>query len=177
LKLPIVDVILDAQRMPFASHSLKAIVMVDVFHHIPDVSRFFSESQRCLSPGGSIVMIEPWLTPWSRWIYRWFHHEPCLPAARSWALPQGGPLSRANSALPWMVFERDLPRWRKANPFLEVSRIRLHTPFGYLLSGGISNPVSVPGAFFGLSCRLEALLAQWIDKWAMFATIVLHKGV
>lgn len=176
LRLPIVDVTLDAQRLPFKTASLKAIVMVDVFHHMPDVALFLSEAQRCLTPGGRIVMIEPWLTAWSGWIYRWLHHEPCVPAARSWALPEGGPLSQANSALPWMVFERDALRWKTLFPPLEIRLVRLHTPFCYLLSGGVSSPVSMPASLFAASCRLEACVEPWIERWAMFATIVLTRG-
>src|SRR6516164_230840 len=33
---PDIRIVLDARRLPFASGSLKAIVMVDVLHHIPD---------------------------------------------------------------------------------------------------------------------------------------------
>jgi len=43
--------------------SLRAIVMTDVLHHIPNVESFFAEAARCVRPGGVIVMIEPWLTP------------------------------------------------------------------------------------------------------------------
>ncbi|MFH1981146.1 MAG: class I SAM-dependent methyltransferase [Pseudomonadota bacterium] len=175
LRLPIVDVTLDAQRLPFKTASLKAVVMVDVFHHMPNVALFLSEAQRCLAPGGRIVMIEPWLTAWSGWIYRWLHHEPCLPAARSWALPEGGALSQANSALPWMVFERDALKWKATLPLLEMSHIRLHTPFRYLLSGGMSQPAFLPSGLFEMSCRVESLMRPFMDFWAMFATITLTR--
>src|SRR5690349_11996351 len=57
---PNINLVADACRLPFADNSLAAIVMTDVFHHIPDVKAFLSEAQRCIRPGGKIVMIEPW---------------------------------------------------------------------------------------------------------------------
>ena len=41
LELPTVDNVFSACQMPFNDHSLDAIIMVDVFHHIPDVRAFF----------------------------------------------------------------------------------------------------------------------------------------
>src|SRR4051812_18654936 len=44
----------DARTLPFADGCLKALVMTDVFHHIPDVRAFLKEAVRCLKPGGRL---------------------------------------------------------------------------------------------------------------------------
>jgi len=173
--LPTADLALDATRLPFRTASLRAVTMVDVFHHLPDAGAFLSEVRRCLKPRGCVVMIEPWLTPWSGWIYRWLHHEPCQAKARYWRLSPGGPLSRANSALPWIVFSRDLPRTTRWWPELELRPLRPHTPFRYLLSGGMSYPALVPAVLFDTATRLERLLQPWQGWLSMFATIVLRR--
>lgn len=49
--------------MPFQDKSVSAFMMIDVLHHIKDSRQFFKEMQRCLKPGGKIVMIEPANTP------------------------------------------------------------------------------------------------------------------
>lgn len=56
------DIVMDAHRLPFPGGKLKAILMSNVLHHIPDVEIFFKEAARCVSPGGVIAMIEPWNT-------------------------------------------------------------------------------------------------------------------
>src|SRR4051812_34265251 len=98
--------VVDARQLPFADASLRAIVMTDVMHHIPQVERFLAEASRVLMSGGRVLMVEPWVTPWSTFVYQHFHPEPFRPEAAQWEFPASGPLSGANGALPWMVFER-----------------------------------------------------------------------
>ncbi|MCX7114111.1 MAG: class I SAM-dependent methyltransferase [Proteobacteria bacterium] len=57
-EMPGVRLIADACDLPLPDKSLDAIVMTDVFHHIPDVGRFLLEATRCVRQRGKIVMIE-----------------------------------------------------------------------------------------------------------------------
>src|SRR5262245_46598331 len=104
---PGVDVVLDGLRLPFGAGTLRAIVMTDVFHHLPRVRGFLAEATRCVRPAGVMAMVEPWVSPWSRVVYTHLHHEPFVPDAAAWEFPSTGPLSGANGALPWIVFGRD----------------------------------------------------------------------
>jgi len=173
LGLPFVDIVLDGQRLPFANDSLGAIVMLDVFHHLSSVESFFTEAAKCIKPSGAIVMIEPWNTRWSRLFYQYLHHEPFDPLAEQWEFCQGGPLSQANQALPWIVFERDRETFEQRFPQWEISEISLHTPFCYLLSGGVSLRSFMPGFLYGACRRVEDFFQPWMHAWAMFAKIVL----
>src|SRR5437588_4962146 len=61
------DRVMSAERLDFPDRSVSAILMLNVFHHLPDPRRFLSEAVRVLKPGGRAVLIEPahtWL--WSR---------------------------------------------------------------------------------------------------------------
>ena len=93
-------------------------------------------------------MIEPWVTPWSRFVYTNFHHEPFEPTSPSWELDPGRPLSAANGALPWIVFERDRQMFDRQFPTLHIVSLDPLMPLRYLLSGGVSIRSAVPpGAF------------------------------
>ncbi|MBT8368715.1 MAG: methyltransferase domain-containing protein [Deltaproteobacteria bacterium] len=173
LHIPGVDVICDGQKLPFRSASLRGIVMLDVLHHIPCVKFFLSTAAHCVKPGGAIVMIEPWNTRWSQFVYKHLHHEPFDPKAGQWNLPSSGPLSQANSALPWIIFERDREVFKQEFPIWQLKKISLHSPLSYLLSGGISYRVSLPAILFKTCKHFEDFLSPWIESWAMFATIVL----
>ena len=70
-----VDAVCDGCALPFAPASVGAFVMLDVLHHLPHPLDFLSETARVLNSAGVVVMIEPWITPASYLLYRYFHHR------------------------------------------------------------------------------------------------------
>jgi SAM-dependent methyltransferase len=172
---PNVQAVLDGSCLPFVASSLRGIVMTDVLHHLPQLRLFFAEAARCVRPGGVIAMVEPWVTPWSRFVYTRLHHEPFHPETPSWELPAAGHLSGANGALPWIIFERDRLKFEQEFPQWQIELIRLMMPFRYLLSGGISLRALAPGWSFGLWRQIENSLDRWGNQLAMFAQIVLRR--
>jgi SAM-dependent methyltransferase len=174
-RYPWLSLITDGHQLPFADDALHAIVMNNVFHHLPRIKDFFSEATRCIETGGLLAMIEPWVTQWSTLIYSKLHHEPFNPQTKSWRFPSSGPLSGANTALPWIIFERDRLRFEREYPQWEIKNIKLGMPFRYLISGGVSTRTLIPGCSFPFWRRLETLLDPWMHKWAMFAFIELEK--
>jgi SAM-dependent methyltransferase len=165
------QVVVDAQRMPFANASLRAIVMTNVMHHMPDVNQFFLGAVRCLRPGGKILLIEPWVTSWSRFVYKRFHHEPLHLEAAEWKFPMKGPLSGANVAIPWIVFLRDRAKFASEFPDLQVEHIRTFLPFRYLVSGGVAMRSLMPGFTHPAWAKLEQLLEPQMPRLGMFAFI------
>ena len=172
LETPGVKLIADACDLPLPNLSLDAIVMTDVFHHIPNVSQFFVEATRCVRAGGKIVMIEPWRTPWSEWVYTHLHSEPFSPES-GWEIPNAGPLSGANGALPWIVFQRDKALFEAQYPLLRIKNIEPIMPFSYILSGGVSMRSLIPGWMYRPIRLLERVMLQ--RRWAMFALIELER--
>lgn len=170
-----VKVVADGQQMPFADSSLRAIIMTDVLHHMPCLERFFAEASRCLRKDGKILMIEPWVTPWSRFVYTHLHHEPFCPEAETWSFSSTGPLSGSNSALPWIVFVRDRSRFESLFPELSIERIRPFLPFRYLISGGVGLRSLMPGFTHAAWAGLERMLDAQMSRLAMFAFISLRR--
>lgn len=175
LRIPDVDLIFDGHRLPFRRESLRGIVMLDVFHHLSRAKLFLAEASDCIKPDGAIIMIEPWRTGWSKVIYKYLHHETFDAEAQNWDFPESGPLSGANLALPWIIFDRDRKILEQQLPLWQVKDITLHTPFRYLLSGGVSLRSLTPVCSFSMWKRFEELLQPWMHVWAMFATIVLRR--
>jgi SAM-dependent methyltransferase len=167
--------VMDAHSMPVCDGSLRAIVMTNVLHHLARPRSFFAEAARCIKPGGAMIMIEPWVTAWGRWVYTHLHHEPFVPDAPRWEFPQNGPLSGANGALPWILFVRDHEQFKRDFPMWELRTIRPIMPFRYLVSGGVSLRSLVPGWTFGAWHTLENCMRPWGHHWAMFAQIVLTR--
>ena len=171
-----IDLVLDGQVLPFRDRSLRGIAMTNVLHHLPRPVHFFEEAARAVRPRGVVTMIEPWVTPWSRWFYTRFHHEPFLPAAPEWEIPTGGgPLSGANGALPWILFHRDRERFEHEMPAWHVRSIEPLISFRYLVSGGISMRSLMPAASYPLWRGLERALSPLSGQLAVFAHIVLER--
>ncbi len=176
LKIHAVDTVLDARDIPFKKNSLGGIVMVNVFHHIPSVDSFLKQASFCIKEKGFLLMIEPWVSSWSKFIYKHLHHEPFDSDTEEWGLVNDDfPLSQANSALPWIVFDRDKAVFEQRFPDWKIKNIILHTPFCYLLSGGVSMRSFMPGFLFNFFHGLEKLISLWNKHIAMFALIVLIK--
>ncbi len=175
LLVPRLHLVMDGAACPFANGSLAALLMVDVLHHMPRAEAFFHEAVRVLSGGGLVVMIEPWMTGWSRWVYRRLHHERTDPAAPDWHFESSGPLSGANQALPWIIFQRDRKIFERKFPSLEIVEIRPMMPLRYLLSGGFTLHGGMPGWCYSLTRGLDRLFRRAVSETGMFALIVLRK--
>lgn len=167
-----VHLVADGCGLPVRSASLAAIVMIDVFHHIPDAEVFLKEAERCVRPSGSLIMVEPWRTPWAEFVFKKFHHEPFDPNS-GWAMAPGRPLSSANGALPWIVFQRDRERFEKDFNAWRIAAVMPMMPFAYLVSGGVSLRALAPGWAYNLVRTMEKTLDQ--NQWGMFSLIELKR--
>lgn len=151
-----IDILLPKDgSLPFADGAVKALVMTDVLHHISTVRQFFIEATRVIRPGGVLLMVEPWVSPWSRFVYTTLHSEPFRPEATTWEFSCQGPLSGANGALPWILFQRDRVRFEQEFPQWTIKQIQPMMPLVYLLSGGLSLRSFAPGWLYGFCRRLE----------------------
>jgi ubiquinone/menaquinone biosynthesis C-methylase UbiE len=89
----------DCRQLPFADRSKDVLIVYGGLHHLPalpdDLDQTFSEMQRVLRKDARVVFVEPWLTPFLRFI----HAISEIPLARR--------LSNKMDALATMIqFER-----------------------------------------------------------------------
>lgn len=175
LKLPDVDMYFSVLKMPFKRESVDAFIMINVFHHIPNAKLFLQEMQRTLKTGGKVIMIEPTNTPLSNFMHYHFHHEVFDPKAKTWEFHSSGPLSGANGALPWIVFQRDRRKFMKLFPKLAIRRFIPHTPFRFLASGGLQHKQLLPSISYPIIKTVETIVSPLNKYLGMFYTIELEK--
>jgi len=175
LDLPELDMRISAMSLPFKDESISGVCMLDAFHHIPDVTKFLKEAERVLVPGGKLLMWEPANTPFARLIYQNFHHETFDPSQGVWQLAEGGPLSVANGALPWIVCARDAMQREEVCPGLGLQIFEAVCPLLYLLSGGVSMMQILPDSFYSFVELLERMLTPFNDYVGMFYRICFVK--
>jgi SAM-dependent methyltransferase len=174
LPLPGVDKVFSAEQMPFGNNELASIVMLNVFHHIPKPYLFLKEAERTLIKGGKIVMIEPANSALGRFIYKKFHHEP-FDEKGGREIEPGNPLSNSNQALPYIYFERDTELFEKEFPSLRVKSIKYHSPFLYVVSGGVSRDAMLPFFMYPVVKAFEWLLSPLSKQLGLFCTVEIEK--
>lgn len=176
---PHLDRVIDAGAMDFVEGTVHAFYLQNVFHHFPEPSRFFTELERTLVPGGGAILIEPASGPVASWLYpRLFATEGYNKRATTWETPVGGPMSGANQALSYLVFDRDLTRFQTEHPSLEVVyRDVLGNWPRYLLSGGLNFRPMFPSSGTGFLKLLEKALSPLRRLLGLHRVIVLRKRI
>jgi SAM-dependent methyltransferase len=155
------DLAADAAALPIRTAAVEAIVGLDVLHHLPDPERFFSEAARVLSPGGRLALVEPWITPLSWLVYRFFHQEDCRACADAWhPFPTESKDSfEGNAMVPWQLArETAAGRWRALG--LDTPRVRLVNAFAYLLTLGFR-----PRSLLPVAAAAAALAVDRRTRW------------
>ena len=165
-----VSKVIDATSLPFDDGALSGIVGTNVLHHVRGIEMFLAEASRVLVEGGRLVFIEPWPTIWSLPVYKFLHHEP-FDRSRDWTIPEGGPLTAANGALPWILFSRDADVVERKFPELSVVKTTPIMPVSYLACGGLDRAFKFPSSIFSALRSLE----RPFDRLGMFALIVIEK--
>ncbi|VVB60835.1 Uncharacterised protein [uncultured archaeon] len=78
-------------------------------------------------------------------------------------------------ALPWIIFFRDAKQFSHDFQELEILYKEAHTPFRYLLSGGVSMKQLVPSFSYGFFKSVEHALRPFNNTIGCFCTIVVRK--
>lgn len=178
--VPWIDVRADALALPLRDGSVGALVLVDVLHHLLDPQAFFREATRVLKPSGRLLLLEPFVTPFSFPVYRFVHPEGLPGPGDPWrpdARPRtpGEPYSNQRACKE--IFWREAGAFADRFPGLRIADRRLLGFLGYCLSGGFSGPDLWPRALFGpLDLLDRAALALAPRIVAMRALVTLERA-
>jgi len=174
---PWADTVADAQDLPYADDSIGNLVLLDVLHHLSDVSRFLNEATRVLKIGGRVVIVDPYCSPVSTVFYRSFHHERTdlsMDAFEEDLEVERTPLE-SNQARATLVFYRHCDEFRRRWPQLRVVRQERFAFVAYPLSGGFTRRPLVPSALGRSLGRLERLLSPLSRLLAFRCLVVLER--
>lgn len=173
---PDIDYVFFADKMPFKKNTVAAFLMFDVLHHIKDPEKAFVEMDRCLKPGGKIIMIEPYISLWGKFVYKNFHKErKGYSLGKGWKIKGEGRMADANPATAWIIFVRDRKLFEKKFPELKVKKVIPHTPLRYIISGGLSKIQFLPTFSYRLVKFIERKLEFLNSYIGMFVTIEVQK--
>ncbi len=175
------DCAADATRLPFRNASLSNIILVDVLHHVADPVAFFNEARRTLTPGGRIILVEPYVSPMSWIAWRYVCEEPIDTKARP--LTDGAPGLAvraddpwdANVAVPTLLFWQERKAFRRLFPDLSIIRRRRFDMLLYPLSGGFERRRLVPLPLVPVLRVCERLLTPLAPLLAFRCFVVIEK--
>ena len=119
-------------------------------------------------------MTEPANSALGRLIYKNFHHEP-FEEKGGREIEAGNPLSNSNQALPYIYFERDLDLFKKDYPHLKIVSITYHSPFSYVISGGVSRSAMLPYFMYSFVKFSEWVVSPFSKQLGLFCTIEIEK--
>jgi SAM-dependent methyltransferase len=171
------DLAADAGRLPLAAQTIDAVVGLDVLHHFARPAAFFAETARVLAPGGRLALVEPWITPFSWLIYRFFHQEDCRLGIDPWdPFPHGAKDSfDGDAAVPWrLVRDTAAARWSALG--LRAPRVRRLNAFAYLLTLGFRPGSLLPPRLAGIAMAADGLTAPFAPLTALRAALAWDKG-
>lgn len=166
------DQVVDGLKMPFAQDSIKSFFMLNVFHHIPNVELFLSETSRTLKPGGVLYIVDQNVGIISYFVLKYFHNEYFDHKTDTYSFTSINPLSSANGALAWIVFKRDKKQYSQ----LSLLQYKTHSPLIYWLLGGLKNWSMINSELaFKAAKFLDNILLKVSPKFGSFVTIILQK--
>jgi SAM-dependent methyltransferase len=155
---PTLDLVTDAQQLPFPDSFLANIVMLDVLHHIEFPLLFLRRAATCLRHGGRIIMIEPAITWGSSLFYRLLHPEPVDMSADPLSMGEPDPRRDpydANQAIPTLIATRQRARFHALVPELQVVIVEWFSFAAYPMSGGFKRWSLLPNKWTERLLALE----------------------
>lgn len=182
VRAPWHDLEISADALPFPEASLGGIVLFDVLHHLAAPPTFLREAARVLRPGGRVIMCEPYVSPVSYPVYRWFHEEPLDMRADPFATETSAVGDKdpfdSNQAIPTLMFARrpGLAALASRFPRLRIVSVERLAGLSYPGSGGFNHGPLLPLPLWRALAGLEALLPEWTFRlWGFRMLIVVEK--
>jgi SAM-dependent methyltransferase len=164
----------DAQALPVKDGGLANILAFDVLHHLPRPARFLREAERALKPGGRLVIMDPYVSPLSGIVYRYFHEEgldmDCDPLDENRPICADAAFD-SNQAAATVMFWRGADALARDFRGLEMVKRQRLALLSYPLSGGFSGRALLPATFLGALAAAEDRLG-FLAPLAAFRTLV-----
>jgi SAM-dependent methyltransferase len=171
---PGLDRVINAEDMDLEYESVRVLFGQNCFHHFPRPDHFFQELERVLSPGGGVILLEPYYGSFASYIFkRLFKSEGYDKNYPSWETPVIGPMNGANQALSYIVFVRDKSEFQQKYPTLKIVHTELCTNYlKYLVSGGLNFKQLCPDWAIPIISFMQRILSPF-NRWLALHHIVM----
>jgi len=160
-------------------NSLDVITLTNVLHHLKNPIAFLNRAASKLKSGGKVIATEPFFSVLSTLIFKYLHHEAIDFRISEPELGEvQGPLASANIALPWLIFLQNAEWLQRLNDNFDLTTfsVRPFSALSYMVTGGISHRLPVPGFLYRMLFRLDIALSRRFPRvCAAFFTVTLTR--
>jgi len=170
----------DAHALPFKNNSIGNIISIDVLHHLEKPVLFFEEAQRTLQERGRIIMLEPYISPFSFLVYKFFHQEKVCFTPVNFnegkvdSVYEKKPFD-GNSAIPTSMFTKQIGEFRDKFPDLRILKKYLVSFVIYPLSGGFEHKSLIRDSWLRYLWIIEDKLRIFAKLLALRVFLVIEK--
>jgi SAM-dependent methyltransferase len=183
LDLDYLDLVFDCHEIDkldaIKDNSLDVITLTNVLHHLQSPIAFLNRAASKLKSGGKVIATEPFFSVLSTPIFKYLHHEAVDCCAREPGLKEvSGPLTSSNQALPWLIFFRRRDWLQRLDENYDVANltVRPFTALSYMVTGGISHKLPVPGFLYRGLFPIDLALSRYFPRLcASFFTLTLTR--
>jgi SAM-dependent methyltransferase len=178
VKTPWTDIVGDAHQLAVKSKSISNIILFDVLHHLPYPLKFLSDAFRALRAGGRLIIIDPYISPFSGLMYGCFHPEPfnlkCNPFRESSPLCLIAPLA-SNQAIGTLLFYRHRKDFQKKFSDFQLINQKRFAFFAYPATGGFGSARLIPDKLISALHKIEPIFKPLAPILAFRLMVVLEK--
>ena len=183
LYLDYLDLVFDCHEIDkldaIKDNSLDVITLTNVLHHLKNPIAFLNRAASKLKSGGKVIATEPFFSVLSTLIFKYLHHEAVdLRISEPELGEVQGPLASANIALPWLIFFQNAEWLQRLNDNFDLTTFsaRPFSALSYMVTGGISHRLPVPGFLYRMLFRLDIALSRRFPRvCAAFFTVTLTR--
>jgi ubiquinone/menaquinone biosynthesis C-methylase UbiE len=183
LDLDYLDLVFDCHEInkldAIKDNSLDVITLTNVLHHLKSPISFLNAAAAKLKPGGKVIATEPFFSALSSLIFKYLHHEAVDFHVREPELREvRGPLASANHALSWLIFFRRREWLQRLGENYDIASVsvRPFTALSYMMTGGISHKLPIPGLLYRAFFPIDLALSRCFPRsCAAFFTVTLAR--
>lgn len=178
LPFPESSVRCDASRLPFRDGSIGGIIGLAFFHHCTNPARFFIEVDRVLAPGGRIAIVDPYISPLSRIVYRFGTEEALDLTEEPFEREERDtprPLLEANVARLTIVFARHREEFERRFPQLKIIAVERKNLLRHIAAGSCVQQSPFPQWCYPIASAIDTIFQPFAASMGMAMRVVLEK--
>jgi len=159
---------IDAQYLPFSDDYFDSAFALDSIHHISNPILAVAELCRVVRPGGRIIIIEPYVSYLSFFIYKFFHNEK---TTWNYKIPDNcehissTASDGEQSTLQSLLSNQNLIFYLESRFKKQITFKRsFFSPVSFFATGGLTSPLPTPRIVIKFFIRLEVLIPRRVLK-------------